>query len=445
MKSPGWAIRGAPAAALALLTCSLLFTTRASGAEPRFGDSSWVAPSVVADTDPSADGPRVARPDHPRLWESALRTPFRIAFLPVRLVARVAEEGVGHFGDQVMAPGAKRPASGVRVTPEIELGGVTDVGLGPAISWSGFPSGDSKLRLGGSWSTTDRRRARLVERIGDKQPISFRLRGDYDFKPNLKFYGIGNEAASADQSIFLLERTSGEGTLIFGTFPLRQLRLVGGYSAMSPRRGYKGRPALEDVFALGTLPYEHQATQELTYGVTGDLAMLDSGRDPTIGVHGRGELRRAAGLRDRDPDYNQWLVEGRAYAPVPTKNRVLALRMVCAGIDPTGGTTTIPFYRLVESDGLLRFAGYPSHRFRDRQLLLGRIEYRWEVWRHVRAVALYELGEVAPQASAFTARAARWSYGGGLRYGLSDESTFRLEVAKSIEGYQGSLTIQSGF
>jgi hypothetical protein len=434
-----------PRVALAVLGCSLLFHAGASGADPRFGDSSWVAPNVADIGDPSADGPRVALPDHERRWETALRLPFRVAFFPMRLVARGTEVAVGFYGDHFMNPGPKRAAGGLKVAPQIEAGGPTEIGGGPSITWAGFPSGDSKLVLSGSWSTTDRRRARLSERIGARRPVGFRLLAGYDSRPNLRFYGIGNETSAADRSIFLLESTSGEASLLLGASPLRQLRLVGGYSALSPRRGYRGQPLLEDVFPPGTLPYDHQATQEFLYGATGDFASLDDERDPSVGVHGRGEFRRAAGVRDADPDFNQWLLEGRAYAPVFAKRRVIALRGVYAGVDPVGGTTTMPFDRLVQSDGDLRFAGYPSHRFQDRQLLLGRIEYRWEVWGRVRALALYELGEVAPQASAFTARAARWSYGGGLRYGLTNEAAIRLEVAESVEGLEGTFTMRSSF
>jgi hypothetical protein len=395
--------------------------------------------------DPSADKSRVAGPDHERRWETVLRTPFRVAFFPLRLVARGMEAGVGTFGDRLMTPAPKGMAKGLRIGPEFDIGGLTEIGSGPALTWAGFPSGDSKLRLGGTWSTIDRRRVHMTERIGDRQPVGFRLRADYDYTPNLKFYGIGNDAPSSNRSVFLLERTGGEAMLLLGASPLRQLRLVGGYSAMSPRRGYQGTPLLETVFTPGVIPFEHRATQALLFGATGDFAALDDGRDPSVGVHARGEFRRASGLRDRDPDFNQWLVETRAYAPVFAKRRVIALRGVYAGVDPTGGATTLPFYRLVETDGPLRFAGYPSHRFRDRQLLLGRVEYRWEVWHQVRAVALYELGEVAPRTSAFTARAARWSYGGGLRYGLSDEGSLRFEVAKSVEGMQAALEIGKGF
>jgi surface antigen Omp85-like protein len=429
---------------LVMVACGFFATARGASAEPVFGDSSWVAPTAFANGDSSGVRAESPRPDHERLWETALRTPFRIGFFPLRLVARGMEEGVGRYGDRLMNPKPKTPAKGWAIGPAIDVDGVTEVGAGPAITWAGTPD-ESRLRLSGTWSTIDRRRVRLSGRIADRRPVGFRLRGDYDYKPNLRFYGIGNQSRSADRSIFLFENTGAEGALLLGASPVRQLRLVGGYSAMSARRGYQGQPRLDEVFAPGSLPYQHVATQEWLYGVTGDFAALDDGLDPTVGVHGRGEFRRATGVRDRDPDFNQWLVEGRAYAPLFAKRRVVAFRAAYAGVDPTGSTVTIPFYRLVQSDGPLRFAGYPSHRFQDRQLLLGRIEYRWEVWRHVRAVALYELGEVAPQASAFTARAARWSYGGGFRYGLTEESTARLEVAKSVEGIHAVLSIGSGF
>jgi hypothetical protein len=367
--------RQAPLVALVLLGCSFLFHAGLAGADPRFGDSSWVAPNVAEIGSPLAGGSRVAPPDHERRWETALRVPFRAAFFPMRLVARGAEAAVGLYGDRFMDTGPKRATKGLSVAPEVYAGGLTEIGVGPAITWAGFPSGDSKLDLSGSWSTTDRRRARLSERIAARRAIGLRLLLDYDFRPNLRFYGVGNETRPADRSIFLLEGTSGEATLSLGAQPLRQLRFVGGYSGMSQRRGYQGQPLLEDVFPAGSLPYERRATRELLYGVTGDFASLDDERDPAVGVHGRGEFRRATGVRNTDPTFNQWSLEGRAYAPVFAKRRVIALRAVYAGVDPVGGST-MPFYRLVQSDGDLRFAGYPSHRFQDRQLLLGRIEYR---------------------------------------------------------------------
>ncbi|MEO5619141.1 MAG: BamA/TamA family outer membrane protein [Candidatus Eisenbacteria bacterium] len=330
--------------------------------------------------------------------------------------------------------------------PYFTVGAANDIGVGPAIVWSGFPTAGSKLQLAGTWSAIDRRRVRFSEVIGDRRPVGFRLRGDYDYRPNRRYFGIGNETPEADRSYYLLESSSAEAELLLGASPLRQLRFGGGFSIMSPRRGYHGTPLLEDVFTPATAPFEHRTTKELWYGVDADLSALDDGRDPSQGIHGRVDLRRAAGLRTRDPDYNQWRVEGRAYLPVFAKRRVIAMRGVYSGVEPTGSTTPIlPYYRLAQSEGASRFAGYQSDRFRDRQLMLARIEYRWAIIQRLSAVGLYEMGQVAPSAESFTVRGAHRSYGGGLRLGLSDEGTLRFEAAKSTEGVRVVLSLGGDF
>jgi hypothetical protein len=416
-------------------------------ADGRFGDSTWVAPTASFETESSSDWPRVALPDHERRWETVLRTPFRLVFLPLRLVAGGLEIGAGYFGPRYFEPKAMvPPKAGPTLAPNITLGGLDDIGVGPSITWAGFPAAGAKLHLSGSWSTIDRRRVHFSEAVGDLRPVGFRLGADYDYKPTRHYYGTGNNTLEADDSYYLLETTTAEAALRFGASPLRQVRIVGGYSGMSPRRGYGALPLLEDVFAPNSTPFERRATQEFVYGVTASLAALDDGRDPSRGVHGLLDLRHAMGLRASDPDYSQWRLEGRAYVPVFAKRRVIALRGVYSGIDPTGSTTTaLPFYRLVQSDGATSFAGYASERFRDRQLLLVRAEYRWLVFYQMSALALYELGEVAPSASAFSVRDAHRSYGGGLRYAMSETGTMRLEVAKSTEGLHVVLEMGRDF
>jgi outer membrane protein assembly factor BamA len=373
--------------------------------------------------------------------------PFRIAFLPLRLLGTGLEAGVGYIGPRYFEPKPKRPPKqGLALGPYVTCGSVNDIGVGPAITWVGFPTADSKLLVAGSWSPIDRRRVHVSEAIGDRRPVTLRLRADYDYKPNRRYYGIGNNTPEADLSYFLLASTKAEGALVLGASPLRQLRIGGGFTSLTPLRGYHGQPLLEEKFTPTSAPYEHRTMQELWYGVAGDLATLDDARDPSLGVHGRFDLRRAAGLRARDLDYDQWRVEARAYLPVFAKRRVIAVRGVFAGIDPRGGnSTTLPFYLLAQSEGTSRFAGYASERFRDRQLMLVRIEYRWMILYRISALGLFELGQVAPRTGSFSIRGAHRSYGGGLRYGLSDRATLRLELAKSVEGFQAVVSMGSDF
>ena len=152
------------------------------------------------------------------------------------------------------------------------------------------------------------------------------------------------------------------------------------------------------------------------------------------------------GVSRNDPDYDRWRLEGRAYLPVFAQRRVIAMRVVYTGVDPHGTTASaIPFYQLAQSEGAEQFAGFRSERFRDRQLLLGRIEYRWEILFRLSAIALYELGEVAAHTGEFRLRSAHRSYGGGLRVGLSETRTLRCELAKSVEGLRLIAALRGDF
>jgi hypothetical protein len=432
-----------------LFACGVVCAFAASGAdaEPRFGDSTWVAPVMPFDSASTVEGPRVAPRDHERGWETALRLPFRVVFFPLRLVGNGLEASVGYLGPRYFDPKPERaPKRGPQLSPYVTPTAANDIGVGVAVTWAGLPTSDSRLHAAAAWSTKDRRRAHLDELIGDRRPVSFRLRADYDYKANRRFYGIGNETPQTDVSYFLLAGTGVDAALRLGGSPLRQLRIISGYSSLRPGTGYNAQPLLEEVFPPASAPYAHTTTQEFWYGVAGDFAALDDARDPSLGAHLRADLRRQQGVRSGDPDYYEWRAEARAYLPVFAKRRVIAVRGVYTGVDPgDGGTTILPFYRLVKSEGTTQFAGYSSERFRDRQLILARVEYRWFVIHRLSVLALYELGEVAPRTSAFTLQGGHISYGGGLRFALKDLSVLRFELANSVEGLHAVFALGSDF
>ncbi len=434
-------------ALLTLLTCAVACALAASeaGAKPRFGDSTWVAPFVPYDSASTSEGPRVAPADHERGWETALRAPFRVVFFPLRLVGMGLEAGLAYVGPRYLEPKPEQPPkTGPRLSPYVTPTAANDIGLGVAMTWPGLPTSDSRLFAAVAWSLNDRRRATFSETIGERRPVGFQLRADYDFKPNRRFYGIGNETRETDVSYFLLSGTGVEAALRLGGSPLRQLRIASGYSTLRPGTGYHGEPHLAEVFPPASAPYAQQTTEDIWYGVAGDFATLDDARDPSLGFHLRADVRRVDLVRSGDPDYSQWRVEGRAYLPVFAKRRVMVVRGVYTGVDP-GGDASLPIYRLPRSEGTTQFAGFASERFRDRQLMVARFEYRWLILFRLSALALYELGEVAPSAGAFTGAGVHVSYGGGLRFALSAQSVVRFELANSVEGLHAVVALGSDF
>src|SRR4026207_1082115 len=70
--------------------------------DPRFGDSTWVAPYVGAAerSTPPDEGPRVREPDPPRPSESVLRFPSRVVAFPFKMLGAGLGYGASAAGQQ---------------------------------------------------------------------------------------------------------------------------------------------------------------------------------------------------------------------------------------------------------------------------------------------------------------------------------------------------------
>jgi hypothetical protein len=124
---------------------------------------------------------------------------------------------------------------------------------------------------------------------------------------------------------------------------------------------------------------------------------------------------------------------------------VLAFRALHHWIDPSQDSSPIPYYRLPESTDDLRFNGYVTHRFVDRHLVIGQVEYRWWLTNKLYALLNANAGEVASQASRLRWADIHEAYGTGFRYGASDRFAARFDVAKGSEGLVLNFTLEDSF
>ena len=438
----------AAAALAAALFLEFAFAPAAAWAEPKFGDSTWVAPGApAADADPAAEGPRVAEPDHERTWETVLRTPFRVAFLPLRLLARGMEAVAGYAESRVPSQHMPRkPAPGFSIGPAFSYSGAAGPGAGVSVASSRFLGTGAKFSATGTWSLKDNRKVRI--RAGTPQGSSFLGVGVdalYDYRPNRRFYGMGN-TPPGDRTIYLRRDDNIDGWVSLGSDPYRQIRALAGYSDIRVGNGYSGTPHAWDVYSEAQVPFLRTGSDVWSYGASGDLAALNSVREPSHGVHVRGELRRVASTDDTNLDYADWRVEGRGYLPVLASRRVIALRLIGRGVNLGAGSAPVPFYRLPESAQEDRFAAYSSGTFRDRRLAVAHLEYRWLIWEEsLWAVALAQRGIVAGRTDDLRYADMHESYGGGLRMRMSETRSARLEVAKGSEGWNVYLDLKGDF
>jgi hypothetical protein len=406
-----------------------------------------VAPSAAhfESGDPTQDGPRVAAPDVERTWEKVLRAPFRLVFYPLRLVARGSQYVVTVGSDLIGYEPRLVPWLGVKAAPVVGISGTSGPSAGVAVQ--GRSGLGSRASLVGTWSTKDTRRIRL--RAGITEPgerIGVEIYGAYDYRPNRRFYGLGNETTLDGKTIYLRRENVGEASVFIGQNPHRRVRGMFSISDVNVGAGYRDAPRAQDVYSPDDVPFLVEESSVTSFGGAFDLGFLDNHLNPSMGVHFRGEARRFDSIDNSGVHYNSWYAESRAYVPVLAPRRVIALRYIYQGVDPRGDTE-VPFYRMPVSGEQARFAAFRSNRFMDRQLMLGHAEYRWivlpqyTVWAHV----FGQLGAVASEQQGFTLQSAHRSIGGGFRAVLSPSTTARLEIANGDEGTRVYVDLRGDF
>lgn len=418
--------------------------------EARFGDSTWVAPYPIATEsgDPTTDGPRVSRRDREPVGETILRTPFRAVFYPVRLLAR----GVERVADKVL-PQFKGPpirlgfyTEVAKLTPTIAYSSDTGIEPGFEIQRRSFREDVPNIRIAGGWSTKGQRDAMARVHSGlDTTMWGVGAEARYKIVPNFRFYGIGNDAPEGAHSIYRDERGDISVFMRVGPDPLHRARFLAGYSSISSAGGSHGSPALQDVFDPTTVPFFGHDSKVFYFGAGGDFALVNHWREPAYGVHLRGDVRHFESSDRTNVKYLELRGDVRGYLPVFATRRILALRLLYDGVNPDGGSAPIPFYRLPASYGEYRFLAYHSNQFRDQVLGIAHVEYRWVITRGLQAVAIAQLGEVAPNAKSLRIADIHESYGIGLRFPLKKGTVVRGIAAQGSEGPQFLLIAGSDF
>ncbi|MEO6461747.1 MAG: hypothetical protein ABIP29_01595 [Candidatus Eisenbacteria bacterium] len=333
----------------------------------------------------------------------------------------------------------------MKIGPTVSYAGSAGPAIGVRAASMLDPRHAAQWTAGGTWSLYDTRKADAKFRWGAaEEPWGVVARTTYALRPNHRFYGIGNTTSEDDKSIYLGESGTADVALRVGQAD-REVRLLGGWQSTSVRRGWNDSPGLLDRFDLVEAPGMLDESKVVSFGLGGDLAVLDDPRDPSSGIHARAEVLQFHALSGGDFDFRRTHLEARAYVPVFSARRVIALRAVHQSVDPIDDGAAIPFYHLPDTADEARFAGYAAHRFMDRHLAVAHAEYRWLIWDRLWALGLAEVGEVAPSASSLRVADVHESYGGGLRFAFSENSVARLHVAKGSEGISAYVTFKEDF
>jgi hypothetical protein len=283
-----------------------------------------------------------------------------------------------------------------------------------------------------------------IRRRGGRQGLGYAsLR--YRHLPEVDFYGLGTDARPEDHTTFLLQDASYD--LVVGYQHNSRAVVTARAGLMQAFVG----PGRDDAF-----PTTQQLFDELRVpGLTRQpdfvhltvLGLLD-GRDEPGNPHSGAMLALSASrFDDRDSDayrFDRFGADGRAFLPLGSPQRVLALRALVSADRPADGSR-VPFFLQETLGGSHSLRGYRSFRFRGEKLVLLQAEYRWEAAPAVELAALVDAGRVASHLADWSLRDLRTSYGLGLRIKSHDRVLVRLDVGRSSEETRLLLRVGESF
>ena len=236
----------------------------------------------------------------------------------------------------------------------------------------------------------------------------------------LKFYGVG--AGADDEQTYELtqHRIRASADVVVG--PRTFLTATGGYRGISTT-------GLSAPYNLGT------RVDFLEGGVGGRIDWR-----PAVGyaVRGgvlRGEFTHHRALNGAPYSYSQASAEFIHLQPVQDELFVLAFRTLVSTSFTSAGES-VPAIDLFEVGSGHTVRGFRSGRFRDRSRVVLSGEYRWRPSRIIDMALFVDHGASASALSNLSSDAFVTSWGAGIRVHTPASTLFRLDMARSREGWR---------
>jgi hypothetical protein len=262
-----------------------------------------------------------------------------------------------------------------------------------------------------------------------------------------EFWGLGNSSTEDVKTAFRLAQTSVGGT--FGVRLMPWLRVAGTAARLSPEVKAKrssGR-VITDEFDESTAPGLIRQPDYIRSGINVDLDYLDTMPPTRTAVRldplpipgaARGGHYQVSYAAYHDQDFDHYsfrktTVDLQQFVPLFYGHRVFAFRALAIMSDTSDGND-VPFYLQPTYGGLNVGRGFPTFRFRDRNMLALQGEYRYLINKLMNGAIFVDSGQVAPRVGDFGWSRFKTTYGTGIRFGNAGGAALRFDLAFGGEG-----------
>jgi outer membrane translocation and assembly module TamA len=268
----------------------------------------------------------------------------------------------------------------------------------------------------------------------------------YRFKPEETYYGSGPDTNEEDETTFLIKDALLGLTTGFQFSDRIAWTLSGGFVPHWLGPGRKvGVPPTNEVFDEETAPGISNPPDYFRLGTNILWDMRDNPGVPHKGFTLAFGWEKWKEVTPVDLyNFHRWGGELRAFVPLGSRQRVIALRALGVNSDPSPGNQ-VPFFLQPSLGGGETLRGYDSYRFRGDKMMLFQAEYRWEASRRWELALFGDSGTVADQGERLSFDNLKSDWGIGLRFKTSRSTVFRIDQAFSSEGPKTQVRVYAVF
>ncbi|UCE19912.1 MAG: BamA/TamA family outer membrane protein [Gemmatimonadota bacterium] len=368
-------------------------------------------------------------------WERILSFPGNLFYFPIEMVFKGVERTTEYLDESKLVYKIFD-----KLTTDDGLRGVrpyysSRAGGGIKLFQKNLLNENSKLTLTLAAGLRERRRYELrlkrVQFPGQNILSDYKIR--YQFLSDESFYGIGKESQRSGRSNYAHEQI-----VITSSFEkhLNRIWSVNALIGFEENEIQRGRdieyPSTTDLYADEKLSGLSTKNRMGKVQFTFEADARNHRGQPTAGY--RLFFGSALYQQVDDKAFGFWKFSADFSKFVHLfYNRTIVLRVAGEVTEPFR-TREIPFYHLAELGSRETIRGFRRGRFRDEDMILGSLEYRYPVWFHTDIALFVDAGHVTEDIfREITPRDVQVGYGIGIRLLGGEDIITKFEISNSRE------------
>ncbi len=375
--------------------------------------------------------------------DKAVSFPGKVIFFPFKLVFSGIHYSIVKVDETKIIPKTQDFLVSEDGRREVVPTYVSRIGAGIKYYQRAIFNPESRLALLAMFGLHQRQRYGIaLERVSLSDLFYYsNYRALYEKLTDESFYGIGPDSRKEDEADYTHEFFGADVSLGVDLFYRLSLRGYAGFHLNNILPGREpGESSITDLYDEATLP--GLGTNVNLFTIMFSFLSNSTNRP---GNPSRGFEIEVGGsyfqqVNDDTYSFFRSTADVRHYVHL-FYDRVLVIRAAVELIDPLRGKS-VPFYYLSELSEDISFRGFKRGRFRDFDLILGSLEYRYPISKNFESILFSDAGQVASDIFQ-NYNASNWevTWGIGLRYVSMKGSVSKIELARSRDGYLFKLTL----